>query len=58
LGTATFAHTAGIVAVQQRSLGVQQQALGALPLPATWTPANPASAYVPLIVAAYDHNLL
>jgi len=34
-----------------RSSGVQQQAVGAVTLPATWTPANPATAYVPALTA-------
>jgi hypothetical protein len=57
--TATFPLTTASTAVTQlRASGVQQQALGAMPLPATWTPANPATAVCPILAFTYDNTVI
>jgi hypothetical protein len=50
--TATFIINNSINVSLSRCSGIQQQLLGAMPLPATWTPANPALAF------SYDTTLL
>jgi hypothetical protein len=49
--TASFLRLAP-AAELQRTCGVQQQAVGAVTLPNPATPANPASAYVPALMAS------
>lgn len=50
--TATFNKTSTGAAGAYSALGIQQQAVGAIALPATATFANPAAAYAPLIMAS------
>ncbi len=55
----TAAFTRGIVpVVAQQIAGVQQQAVGAVTLPATATFANAASAYTPLLFALTGSSVL
>jgi hypothetical protein len=58
--TGTFVLTATNTGVTQlRAAGVQQQALGSMPLPSTWTPANPATAAIcPVLSFIYDNAVM
>jgi len=50
--TASFTRASAVSALWQQSVGVQQQAVGAVTLPDPATFANPASAYIPYLAVA------
>ncbi len=50
--TASFLRSSGLVASHLQVLGLQQEALGSVTLPATATFANPANAYLPAVSIA------